>query len=79
MTPTIWSKKRPLVAQRENEHKPQNFQIYLEDYCAAKTDKEIHDKDSYNFDETGIWVGVEKDWLGYHTSARLFMLNYDNW
>ena len=47
--------------ERKNAHKPETFQTHFKDYYIAKTEKGIHNKDIYNFDETGFQAGIGKD------------------
>lgn len=38
--------------EKKNRYKRKTFQTYFEDYCIADTEKEIYNKDIYNFNET---------------------------
>lgn len=57
----VLQKQKPLVIKRKNVHKLETFQTHFEDYCSVKVEKGIHNEDTYNFDDTGFRVGVDKD------------------
>lgn len=77
----VAQKQKPLFEERKNALKPETFQTHFEDYRITKTEKEIHDEDIYNFDETRFRARVGKDqWLitKDDTSTRLVLEDPDN-
>lgn len=62
-------------------NKPETFETDFGDYHIAKTEKGIHDEDTYIFDETGFRARVGKDqWVitKDDISTRLYIEDLDN-
>ena len=51
-------KQKPLTADRMNTHDPDNLLRHFERFRDVRAKYGIHIIDTYNFDETGFWIGV---------------------
>lgn len=73
-------KQKPIATERKNAHQPVTVQTHFDDSQAAKMEKDIHDHDCYDFDETGFRVGVGRDqWvIAKNEPGRLYMEDPEN-
>lgn len=58
---TIFGPEAEAIAtERKYVHQPKPFQTHFHDFRQVKTEKGIHDEDTYNLDQTGFGRGQGK-------------------